>query len=205
MSGADDDFLSRWSRRKRLVADDEQRARTADDVAEPVSATSPAQSTAPDPEADRLLLNELGLKDPDDLRPGEEIAAFLKAAIPNHLKQRALRRLWGSNPVLANLDGLNDYDGDFTGGGVGPGELKTAYQVGKGFVRDLLVEKPLSDPAEADILSVTQSTAEGEMPDPLLDAGPVVEGSGSDDPPEPRDASIQRGKRRIAFRFDREE
>ena len=30
--------------------------------------------------------------------------------MPEHLKQAALRKLWLSNPVFANLDGLNDYD-----------------------------------------------------------------------------------------------
>lgn len=134
MTERSDDFLSRWSRRKRHAAEDGDEEDSA--ASTNLAKTDLAGATEPDAESDRRLLDELGLKDPDDLLPGNEFSAFLKAAIPNHLKQRALRRLWSSNPVLANLDGLNDYDGDFTGGTVPSGGLKTAYRVGKGFLQD---------------------------------------------------------------------
>jgi hypothetical protein len=46
-----------------------------------------------------------------------------------------MRQLWRLNPVLANLDGLNDYDGDFTNAATDAPGVKTAYQVGKGLLR----------------------------------------------------------------------
>ena len=51
------------------------------------------------------------------------------------LRRRAMRQLWRLNPVLANLDGLNDYDGDFTNAATDAPGVKTAYQVGKGLLR----------------------------------------------------------------------
>jgi hypothetical protein len=33
--------------------------------------------------------------------------------VPEELKNLALKKLWLSDPVLANVDGLNDYDDDF--------------------------------------------------------------------------------------------
>ena len=122
------DFLSRWSRRKR--------AEPADlDAPKPVPVSAPA---LPDEErSDEDVLADLGLKHPSELTAGDDFAAFLRAEVPQHLKKLALRRLWRSDPTLACLDGLNDYDGDFTGTGVGEGGLRTAYRVGRGFVSAL--------------------------------------------------------------------
>ena len=53
--------------------------------------------------------------------------------------------------MLANLDGLNDYDGDWTGGSVPAGEqLKTAYKVGTGYLRKL-VEATDDEPAPSTV------------------------------------------------------
>lgn len=144
MSGRDDSFLARWSRRKRAVAEEE---------AQEAAASAPLPQAPPEEpveeRTDAEILDELGLKHPDLLEAGDDFRAFMQSAVPEHLRRRALRKLWVSNPVLANLDGLNDYDDDFTGGSVAPGMLKTAYQVGKGFLHDLAEEaEAASDPAE---------------------------------------------------------
>jgi hypothetical protein len=56
--------------------------------------------------------------------------------VPEFLRKRALRVLWRSNPVLANLDGLNDYDDDFRSPELTKKVLATAYKVGRGLLRD---------------------------------------------------------------------
>ena len=103
---SDDDFLSRWSRRKRLVADEE----AIEVAAEP--AVEPAREPETD-EEEEALLAKLNLPDPESLKPGDDFSAFMADGVPQFLRKRALRVLWRSNPVLANLDGLNDYDDDF--------------------------------------------------------------------------------------------
>ena len=50
------------------------------------------------------------------------------------LRKLALRKLWTSNPILANVDGLLDYGEDFTDAAVGAGVVETTYQVGKGML-----------------------------------------------------------------------
>ena len=67
------------------------------------------------PEKERGRFARLGLPDPDTVVSGDDVAAFLARAVPRAIRNRALRSLWRSNPVLACVDGLNDYDGDFTG------------------------------------------------------------------------------------------
>lgn len=169
MTGRADEFLARWSRRKRSSNAPEVAADNME-ATDPAGAAIPDDAEIPeDAEADQLLLEEMGLKNPDELMPGDDFGAYLKASLPAHLKRRAMRKLWVSNPILANLDGLNDYDGDFTGGGVAPGELRTAYQVGRGFIRDLLTNE---DAAEGGAEPVVQA----EVPDlPDVSDQPEVE------------------------------
>ena len=137
MSG-NDGFLSRWSRRKQSAAAEPDDPDTAsEDVAANAEEAALADTPADEELSDAEILEKYDLRDPDELGPGDDFSGFMRAAIPEHLRRRALRTLWRSNPVLANLDGLNDYDGDWTGGSVPAGQLKTAYRVGMGFVRDV--------------------------------------------------------------------
>lgn len=121
----EDDFLSRWSKRKRAVAEESE----VPDVRETVVEREPETT-----EEEELLLKKLKLPVPETLKPGDDFSAFMADHVPGFLRKRALRVLWRSNPVLANLDGLNDYDEDFTSPELTQKVLATAYQVGRGFV-----------------------------------------------------------------------
>ena len=88
--------------------------------------------------SDAELLAELGLPDPDSLGQGDDFAAFMGRAVPEHLRRRALRKLWVSNPVLANLDGLVDHGEDYTDAATVIPGMQTAYQVGKGMMQHVL-------------------------------------------------------------------
>ncbi|MEO0917248.1 MAG: DUF3306 domain-containing protein, partial [Pseudomonadota bacterium] len=117
---SDDDFLSRWSRRKRAVAEE---ASPSDEAARP----APAISEPATAEEEEALLVELKLPSPESMKPGDDFSAFMADGVPEFLRKRALRVLWRSNPVLANLDGLNDYDDDFTSPELTQKVLATAY------------------------------------------------------------------------------
>lgn len=80
--------------------------------------------------------NELGLPSLDSLGPGSDFKAFMASTVPAQLRNLALRKLWRSNPVLANLDGLIDYGDDFTDAGTVVANMQTAYQAGRGYKRD---------------------------------------------------------------------
>ncbi|MCK0168333.1 DUF3306 domain-containing protein [Jannaschia sp. S6380] len=142
-----------WARRKRAV----EAAETAEARAREARAAEAEVAELADlPEAE--ILERLSLPDPDSVRSGDDVAAFLARAVPNHIRNRALRSLWRSNPILANLDGLNDYDGDFTGDGLNGGALRTSYEVGKGLAAHL---RHLSEPNPAPDAEVV---AEPEAP-----------------------------------------
>ncbi len=189
----DDNPFARWSRRKRAAA----AGAAAPAPEQPVPKPPVAKHDDQVPEEE--ILKKLGLPDPDSLTSGDDFKAFLAREVPEYLRQRALRRLWSSNPVLANVDGLVDYGGDFTDAALVPEVLQTAYRVGKGFLRDAVEPTdpaaedadPQPDPAiaeapeeENDALEPAQATGPatadfGQMPADLADENAA-------EPPRPR-------------------
>ena len=134
-----------WARRRAAVAEEARReathaggAGTAPDAALARRADMADGEERPEGAApgrsEEEILAALGLPDPDAMGAGDDFAAFMSRAVPAALRRRALRRLWTSRPVLANLDRLVDYDDDYTGGGVPMGSLRTAYTVGRGLL-----------------------------------------------------------------------
>ena len=90
-------FLARWSRRKRsgdTISTDPEPA-----AVDPAPTDAPQNDPPPD-ETDEELLARLGLPDPETLVKGDDFSRFMSTAVPEHLRRRALRRLWRSNPTL---------------------------------------------------------------------------------------------------------
>ena len=124
---------SSWSRRRAAVA-----AETAAEQLAAEEAVIAKQHEALAEKTDVEILEELGLPDPDTMLQGDDFKAFLSKTVPAHLRKRALRTLWRSNPLLACVDGLNDYDDDYLTGSYGQGPISTTYQVGKGMLSHLM-------------------------------------------------------------------
>ncbi|MEO9650011.1 MAG: DUF3306 domain-containing protein [Roseobacter sp.] len=120
---------------------------------------------------DTEILAELGLPDPGLMQQGDDFAAFMSKAVPEHLRRQALRTLWRSNPVLACVDGLNDYDEDFTKIGVLSEPLKTAYQVGKGMTAHIREMERLALKEAEDVINdaAEVSEAPAEQCEQLVD------------------------------------
>ncbi|CUH80767.1 DUF3306 domain-containing protein [Tropicibacter naphthalenivorans] len=149
--------MSFWEKRKAAV---EAEARA--EQAAVAAAEAQAQEAALAEKSDEELLAEAGLPDPDSLESAEQVQDFLKAALPQRLKTRALRRLWRLNPVLANVDGLVDYGEDFTDSATVVENLQTIYQVGKG-----MFDKALEAEAEAEAKAARLAEPE---PEPVAEA-----------------------------------
>lgn len=119
-----------WTRRKAGVAAEAQ----AEEAAFETQALA-AEHEALDEKTDEELLAHFNLPDPDTLKAGDDFSAFMSKAIPERLRRRALRILWRSNPVLANIDMLVDYGEDYTDKATVVENMQTAYQVGKGMLK----------------------------------------------------------------------
>lgn len=119
-----------WARRKAGVA-----AEAAQEVqAEEQAVLAEAHAELED-KSDAEILAELDLPDPDALEQGDDFSVFLAKAVPERIRRRALRKLWLTNPVLANVDNLVDYGEDFTDSAMVIEGMQTTYQVGKGMLK----------------------------------------------------------------------
>ncbi len=133
-------FLERWSRKKRGLeadqpeptADDPKAALAQDGPAEETDAVGPASGEAGHAPKDFSDF------DFEKLDYDSDYTQFMDKNVSSADRHKALRKLWVSNPVLANMDGLDDYCEDYTDAAVclPKGMLKTAYQYGRGFLND---------------------------------------------------------------------
>ncbi len=128
MADTRDRFLDRWSRRKssQQEADHSEQEQTLQPAASPET----SEPELPD-ETETAAIVE-SLPDIETLDENTDFTAFLRDGVPEALRRQALRKLWRLNPIFANLDGLNDYDEDFTLAASALTQVKTLYQVGKG-------------------------------------------------------------------------
>ena len=143
-----DNFLSRWSRRKREAG---ERKETKDEAAG-VARTEPAPETEPGSAASAPDVTPTPKFDAENLPPIEsisaetDITAFLRAGVPETLKHAALRRAWSSDPDIRDFVGLNEnyWDAAGPGGIAGFGDLDPNLDV-KRMVSELFGEVPRED------------------------------------------------------------
>ncbi len=203
-----DDF---WGRRKAAVAaemEHESREAEQSELAETHAALEDKDDSA--------ILAELDLPDPDTLEQGDDFSVFLAKAVPERIRRRALRKLWLSNPILANVDNLVDYGEDYTDSAVVIEGMQTAYQVGKGMLKHLEemarqaeeAENKVSDDDDQALVENTPSLAEvvdcmSEEPqaeESVTSAQPIPTSSSVCMAVEPEPASVP--NRRMRFSFD---
>ena len=99
----------------------------------------------------------------ETLNADSDFTPFLKEGVPSLLKRAALRKLWKTDPILANLDGLNDYDDDFVKMGVGK-IVKTAYTISQKFITKHQ-EPILGEPEKSETASNDPSSNDCENPE----------------------------------------
>lgn len=198
--------LSRWSRRKLAARNGsalpEQASET--DVAPLLSEQAPPNSAGQQANVSPTESPEPALDLPsiDDLTAESDYTRFLAKNVPESLRRAALRKLWTSDPVLANLDGLNDYDEDFNLVDQVISAAQTSYRPGQGYIEEL--EKLAQEDADAEPPAArTQiaaddargSTAADELSQndaPSNEVADAVQQSELDDEPE-QGGSLQSG------------
>ncbi|MBX9775384.1 MAG: DUF3306 domain-containing protein [Xanthobacteraceae bacterium] len=123
-----ENFLTRWSRRKREEAAEPDRASDEKDVQGGSEATAAEQSAGDAPPLPATGDNpaepefDLSTLPPIETIVAEtDIRAFLRPGVPAELRLAALRRAWVADPKVRDFVGLNDYDFDFHTPGAIPG------------------------------------------------------------------------------------
>ena len=204
MSERDDDFLSRWSRRKvearggglqkKQPEPEHKPGRMRTDPPEPKEAAPVKPVKEADPEA--LPPQQVATVSEQPPAPAEDVpqsdkdtaaadaesdatdwenfdfeslnyasdyTQFMKKGVPEVVRRRALSMLWQSNPVLANIDGLNDYDEDFTDAALVLKTFSSNYKVGSGYLTE--EERLASYSEEARTVGSDAPKDEAEQPD----------------------------------------
>src|SRR6059058_144326 len=105
---SDEEFLARWSRRKR-------EAKAAVDAPPP---TEPAETpdAAPSATAEKPANAEVDLANLppfESITAATDITAFLRHGIPPELSRAALRRAWAADPAIRDFVGLAENAWDF--------------------------------------------------------------------------------------------
>lgn len=158
-------LLSRWSERKQRVAEEIDLENAQQVALEPTQEPDPFEG-----KSDEEILQILELPAPEDLALGDRAEGYLAPNVPEHIRQRALRAFWRTNPVLANLDGLDDYCDDFTDAAMVVENMQTIYEVGRGYAQQALdaLESLAEEPEEliADAASQVVDEALELSPEP---------------------------------------
>lgn len=205
MDRSDEGFLQRWTRRKAEARvrppaepnDDaghtppEPGQSTAGNGGEPAGAheavTAGSETSATHDDAARPLSEEdFADVDFEALDFDSDYGRFMGKGVPDSIRNRALRKLWVSDPVLANIDGLDDYCEDFSDAVWATSQIKTAWRVGRGFMTDEEVAdwERLGKPAE-DGKAPPTAAAEAAEAAAESETGKATEG------PAPSDAGDQ--------------
>lgn len=110
----EEDFLARWSRRKREIAkaEAEPRIEARPSVQQPQS--DAAQKA--EPEFDVASLPPI-----ESISALTDITAFLREGVPAELTRAALRRVWTADPAIRDFVGLAENAWDFTDPNAMPG------------------------------------------------------------------------------------
>ena len=130
-----EDFLSRWSRRKRdaekeSASEEETKQLPAAESAQPIAdEAAPDQDPDVSESADDHDKKEKGesafdlskLPSLDSITAETDIRPFMAAGVPMSLRQAALRRVWVADPAIRDFIGIAENQWDFTPGGNAPG------------------------------------------------------------------------------------
>ncbi len=143
-----DSFISRWSKRKSGVVSTEDDLELNENLKKEEGKNKKETNNEDTKENnydelnDQELLEKFKLPNPDKIKKEKGLDVFFKDGVPDRLRQIALRRVWKLNPIIRFADAeINDYHEDFTDAATVIEGMQTAYQVGKGYLSEILENK----------------------------------------------------------------
>ena len=144
-------FMSRWSKRKSNLKHDQGNEKNIKGKTELQESNVNEQKIVIKEEVDESqysdlndqeLLEKFKLPNPEKIKKEKGLDLFFKDGVPDRLRQIALRRVWKLNPIIRFADAeINDYHEDFTDAATVIEGMQTAYQVGKGYLSEILKDE----------------------------------------------------------------
>src|SRR5437016_5503147 len=219
-----ENFIARWSRRKRHAADDPKPAVACPPAAASTeSAEQPREKSDPAPVvsgASEAGFDVTKLPSVDTITADTDIRAFLAPGVPAELTRAALRRAWATDPKIRDFVGLSENAWDFNApgaiAGFGPLEMtdelraQVAQMVGRSLdgettdrsaspERQGQTSSPEAPSQSAD--AAADATAKDAQ---SSGATPHQEGAGRHGEPDSSAALLQRNKAAVAPQRDPE-
>lgn len=162
--GHDQGFLTRWSRRKRQIEQEQEQAQqqalAAQHSGQPmvpapgIVAADEPDSRLRDPETGEIIDEDLVRSLPGlaDLQPGGDLSAFMRKGVPESMRREALRTMWSADPAIRDfvspaLDYAYDYNAPGGAPGFGPLSASDLVQA-KEFLKTIFSDPPL-EPTES--------------------------------------------------------
>ena len=186
----EEDFLKRWSRRKR-------EAETTKPIP-PEAETGEADSTAPEEAAEdkgtdtpQAEFDPATLPPIDSITAVSDITAFLRAGVPVELTRAALRRVWTADPAIRNFVGLAENAWDFTDPNAMPGfgPLESTDEVRR------MIAQVIDQIGEAARPQVAEAQPESaELPQNSNDSSVVSTSEPNEEAPAPAPLALEKGE-----------
>jgi hypothetical protein len=182
--GADEGFLQRWSRRK-VEARGADKTPTEDPGVAAEGPPASMEETSGRAQGEPAEVAPEDLPAIESLDASSDFSVFMRPEVPEHLRTQALRKLWRSDPIFSKLDGLLEYGEDYSIPSWPKGAIRTAYQIGRGFVNELEKLGGTEPPSEkAQLASKPAGDAGAAIPSDAenqpVDAGADMPESGID-------------------------
>jgi len=216
-----ENFIARWSRRKRAAAQEVEATKPATAPDAPGERAPDAQreardaAAAPSGELPELPFDPASLPPLESITAESDIRAFLAPGVPAELTRAALRRAWAADPKIRDFVGLAENAWDFNApgslAGFGPLEMteelrrEVARMVGRALA-DEATDRPVATSTEAKEerpsveTSVESAAVTPEVPTQAGQShhGPLVEGDVESSERHNSDPASQRNKVAIA-------
>jgi hypothetical protein len=150
-----DSFISRWSKRKsgnNIKDNSEVKKDSLEQIKEKETSLVEEDEGEYEDLNDDELLEKFKLPNPEKIKKEKGLDVFFKKGVPDRLRQIALRRVWKLNPIIRFADAeINDYHEDFTDAATVVEGMQTAYQVGKGYLSEILESQDDEDEQDENV------------------------------------------------------
>jgi hypothetical protein len=150
-----DNFISRWSKRKsrnNIKDNSEVKKDSLEQIKEKETSLVEEDEGEYEDLNDDELLEKFKLPNPEKIKKEKGLDVFFKKGVPDRLRQIALRRVWKLNPIIRFADAeINDYHEDFTDAATVVEGMQTAYQVGKGYLSEILESQDDEDEQDENV------------------------------------------------------
>ena len=112
-----ENFIARWSRRKRNAAEEAKPATSTNVGEEPRAGSDPAPVLSGASESSEAAFDLTKLPPIETITADTDIRAFLAPGVPAELTRAALRRAWAADPKIRDFIGLSENAWDFNAPG----------------------------------------------------------------------------------------